>query len=85
MSNRATTDGRPGLKISSVHPLIDDLNALAAKHGLIGCVLVAFDEKSDRVSTTVGGTNELFVNQGMKPLADQLLARIDNGDFDPRD
>ncbi|MDS9914981.1 hypothetical protein RMI87_15865 [Pseudomonas aeruginosa] len=78
-----TTDGRKSRRISSTHPLLDDLKALAEKHGLAGCVLIAFDVDNERVSTTVAGTNQAFVEQGMKPLSDQLLARIDDGEFDP--
>ncbi|MEA8592286.1 hypothetical protein PZT57_26930 [Pseudomonas aeruginosa] len=84
VSNTPTTDGRKSLRISSAHPLLDDLRSLAEKHGLAGCVLIAFDVENDRVSTSVPGTNQAFVDQGMKPLADQLLARIDNGEFDPK-
>lgn len=84
MSNTPTTDGRNSLRISGTHPLLDDLKALAEKHDLAGCVLIAFDVENDRVSTTVAGTNKIFVDQGMKPLADQLLARIDDGEFDPK-
>jgi len=79
------TDGREGLIVSSTHPIIADLNVLAAKHNLIGVVLVGFDLATERVFTTVGGTNAEFVERGMKPLANKILARIDDGDFDPDD
>ncbi|WP_057390486.1 hypothetical protein [Pseudomonas aeruginosa] len=84
MDNIETSNGRPGLQVAADHPLVCDLNALAVKHGLAGCVLIAFDVESDRVSTTAGGTNPGFVEAGMMPLADELLARIDNGEFDPK-
>ncbi|HBO5516254.1 TPA: hypothetical protein L4559_005183 [Pseudomonas aeruginosa] len=84
MSSTPTTDGRKSLRISSTHPILDDLRSLAEKHGLAGCILISFDVDNDRVSTSVAGTNQVFVDQGMKPLADQLLARIDNGEFDPK-
>ena len=76
-----TTAGRPGLKISSRHPLIADLEALRAKHGLAGCVLVAFDTKADRTSVTAAAEHPMFFD-AMKRLGDQVLARIDNGEFD---
>jgi hypothetical protein len=78
---KTATDGRPGLKISSRHPLIADLEALRAKHGLIGCVLIAFDAKAHRTSETAAGETPGFFD-AMKRLGDQMLARIDNGEFD---
>jgi hypothetical protein len=82
MSN-PTTEGRPGLRISSKHPLIADLEALARKHGLIGCVLIGFDRPpKDLVSMTAASESPIFL-AAMKRLGDQMLARIDNGEFDP--
>lgn len=76
-----TTAGRPGLKISSRHPLVADLEALRAKHDLAGCLLIAFDTKADRTSVTAAAKHSLFFD-AMKRLGDQVLARIDNGEFD---
>lgn len=81
MSDHPTTEGRPGLKISSKHPLIADLEALRAKHGLTGCVLISF-HGSDRIGATAAGKTEEFMGH-MKTLGDRILARIDDGEFDP--
>lgn len=77
-----TTEGRPGLKISSKHPLIADLEALRAKHRLTGCVLVSFSGAAGTNSVTAAGKTEEFMGY-MKTLGDRILARIDDGEFDP--
>lgn len=75
-------EGRPSLRTESgsTNALAKALGKLAREHGLRGCVLVSFI--GDRVCINSSGSPDLF-GRAMEQLADQILAAIDDGQFDP--
>ena len=75
-----TVADRPGLITSRTHPLIRELRKLAKRHGLQGCVLVSFS--AERVAVNSCGEPDLF-GKAMEQLADRILAKIDDGEFNP--
>jgi hypothetical protein len=75
-------EGRPGLTIEDpeTNELARDLGRLAVRHKLRGCVLISF--KGFRVGVNSSGEPDLF-GRAMERMGDQILAAIDNGQFDP--
>lgn len=71
---------RDGYEESYDHPLVTDLRALRIKHKLVGAVLITFD--ADRVGVDTSGETFEF-GAAMRRLGDQILAAIDDGQFDP--
>jgi hypothetical protein len=73
--------GRPGLRTESAktNRLAKDIGELARRHRLTGCVLISFT--SERVGVNSSGKGE-FADH-MARLADQLLAAIDDGMYEP--
>lgn len=57
-----------------------DLNALARKHGLMGCVLVQF--YGERVGVRSCGDNSVICS-AMDTLGTRILTDIDDGRHDP--
>lgn len=72
---------RPGYREDNiVDALQRDLNALAVKHGLIGCVLVEF--RCERVGVRSCGKTDEFC-KAMDTLGTRILTDIDDGRHDP--
>ena len=71
---------RVGYREGSVDAVQRDLNALAKKHGLIGCVLIEFTR--DRVGVRSCGFNDEFCKV-MDALGTRILTDIDDGRHDP--
>lgn len=82
MTSRRALAGRPGIRTESpeTNALARDLGPLARKHGLRGAVLISF--KGDRVAVNSSGAPEIF-GIAMERLGNQILAAIDDGEFDP--
>lgn len=74
-------DGRSGLETSREHPLIKELSEIAKRHDLYGAVLVSFT-RDMRVAICSTGRSDVF-SGAMEQLGDRILARIDDGEFDP--
>lgn len=70
---------RPGLKEVNPSPYRRELDSIVDKHGAHGAVLIVFD--GDRVGATASGKGAF--DAATQKLADQLLAAIDDGQFDP--
>lgn len=58
-----------------------DLNALATKHGLTGCVLIEFTPDFRVGCRSVGKTDEFCI--AMDNLGTRILTDIDDGRHDP--
>lgn len=72
---------RPGYaEISKPDALQRDLNILARRHNLTGCVLVQF--KEDRVGVRSCGITDEFC-AAMDTLGTRILTDIDDGRHDP--
>jgi hypothetical protein len=82
MRSASPLDGRPGLRTeaSRTNALAKELGQLCVRHGLIGAVLISF--KHDLVGVNSSGTPDAF-GIAMERLGDQILAAIDDGQFDP--
>lgn len=72
---------RAGYKeVRKVDDLQRDLNALARKHNLTGCVLIQFDR--ERVGVRSCGITDEFC-AAMDMLGTRILTDIDDGRHDP--
>ncbi len=73
---------RPGYhKGNKTDQLQRDLNALATKHGLFGCVLIEFTRDMRVGCRSVGETDEFC--RAMDTLGTRILTDIDDGRHDP--
>lgn len=70
---------RVGLKEQHPSPYRRELDSIVANHGAHGAVLIVFE--ADRVGATASGKGGF--DAATQKLADQLLAAIDDGQFDP--
>ena len=78
-NNPIPLDQRPGLQVRHGSPVTQSLSRLAKEHRLTGAVLITFH--GDEVSTTSCGEGAFA--DWMERLADAILTRIDDGEFDP--
>ena len=79
LQSAAGLNHRKGLVTKAPGKLGRQLGIIAKDHRLLGCVLISFTR--DRVCTNTSGEGEMLSH--MQRLADQLLAAIDDGQFDP--
>lgn len=72
-------ESRDGFKEQHPSPYRLELDAIVERHRAHGAVLIVFE--GDRVGATASGKGAF--DTATQKLADQLLAAIDNGRFDP--
>ena len=62
--------------------LTRSLRELGEHHRLAGCVLVTFDVEAERIGTCSWAKSDGLLPH-MTDLADRILAKIADGEFDP--
>ena len=71
---------REGYVEDHKHPLVPALREFVRTNKLAGVVLISFTD--DKVGVTVSSPSRRF-GEALQPIADDILRRIDDGDFDP--
>jgi hypothetical protein len=71
---------REGYEEDHRHPLVAALREFVASNKLAGVVLISFSDT--KVGVTVSSPSRRF-GEALQPIADDILRRIDDGDFDP--